>query len=138
MDKIFLETSFFIRYFTADDKKKFQDCVKLLETIENGRFRTYTSNIVIFEILFVLTKIYGFSKKEVLDAVEKVLDLRNLTLIETTKTKDAIKLFNKYNVKYPDCLIATQVPLKTKLISYDQDFQKIKTISSTEPSVLLA
>jgi len=138
VDKIFLETSFFIRYFTADDKKKFQDCVKLLETIENGRFRTYTSNIVIFEILFVLTKIYGFSKKEVLDAVEKVLDLRNLTLIETTKTKDAIKLFNKYNVKYPDCLIATQVPLKTKLISYDQDFQKIKTISSTEPSVLLA
>ena len=138
MDKIFLETSFFIRYFTADDKKKFQDCVKLLETIENGRFRTYTSNIVIFEILFVLTKIYGFSKKEVLDAVEKVLDLRNLTLIETTKTKDAIKLFNKYNVKNPDCLIATQVPLKTKLISYDQDFQKIKTISSTEPSVLLA
>ena len=51
VNKVFLETSFFIRFLTADDEEKFRDCLKLLETIENGKLRPYTSNVVIFEIL---------------------------------------------------------------------------------------
>lgn len=134
MDKVFLETSVFIRYFTADDAKKFKACLKLIEVIENGRFRSYTSNIVVFETIFVLTRIYGFSKKEVLEGIKRILGLRNLTLIETSNTKEAIKLFEKYSIKYPDCLIATQVPTGVKLVSYDTDFSKIKTVSTSTPA----
>jgi len=136
-DKVFLETSVIIRYLTADDEKKFKDCLRLLEIIEKGKIRPYTSNIVIFEILFVLTKIYGFAKKEVLGGIKKILGLRNITLVETTNTREAIKLFEKYNIKYPDCLIATQVPQGAKLVSYDADFSKIDAISSATPDRLL-
>lgn len=137
MDKIFLETSVFIRYFTADEPKKFKDCVKLLETIENGKLRPYTSNIVIFEILFVLTRLYRFSKEEVLDGIKKILGIRNLTLIEATNTKEALKLFEKYNIKYPDCLIATQVPAGVKLVSYDADFSRIGKLNIVTPAEFL-
>lgn len=137
MEKVFLETSVFIRYFTADDKKKFKDCSELLEIIERGKVRPYTSNIVLFEILFVLTRIYKFSKKEVLEEIEKLLDIRNLTLIDTTNSKEAIRLFKKYNVKYPDCLIATQVPKKTNLVTYDEEFNKIPTLSPATPEELV-
>ena len=137
VDKVFLETSIFIRYFTADDKRKFKDCVKLLEFIENGKFRPYTSNIVIFEILFVLTRLYGFAKKETLAGIKKILGIRNLTLIETTNTKEAIKIYEQLNVKFPDCLIATQVPAGAKLVSYDADFSKVDSISSVTPGQLL-
>ena len=134
MVKVFLETSFFIRYFTGDDQKKFQDCIRLLETIESGRLRPYTSNVVIFEILFVLTRIYQFSKKEVLEAVKKILALRNLTLVEKTNTKEAIKIFKKINIKYPDCLIATQIPKGARIITYDEDFDKIPQILTAKPA----
>ena len=138
MEKIFLETSIFIRYFTADDKKKFKDCFRLLEIIENeGKFRSYTSNIVILEILFVLTRVYKFSKKEVLNGIQKILRLRNITLVEKTDTKAALALFKKYNIKYADCLISTQIPKGTKLVSYDADFSKIKTLSPTTPEEFL-
>ena len=134
MDKVFLETSFFIRYFTGDDKRKFKDCVKLLEIVEDGKLRPYTSNIVIFEILFVLTRIYKFSKKEVFEATQKILTLRNLTLIEKTNTKEAIKIFRKFNVKYPDCLIAAQIPKGAKIVTYDRDFDKIPGVSASDPT----
>ncbi len=135
MEKIFLETSIFIRYFTADDEKKFKDCFHLLEIIEKeGKFRSYTSNIVILEILFVLTRVYKFSKKEVLGGIQKILSLRNLTLVEKTSTKAALGLYKKYNIKYADCLIATQVPKDTKLVSYDEEFLKIKTLAVTTPA----
>lgn len=130
VDKVFLETSVFIRYFTADDKKKFKDCVHLLEIIEKGgKIRPYVSNIVILEILFVLTRVYKFSKKEVLEGIQKILDLRNLTLIEKTNTREAIETFQRLNIKFPDCLIATQVPRSSKIVTYDEDFSKIKNLS---------
>lgn len=135
--KVFLETSVLIRFLTADDEKKFNDCVRLLEIIEKGNIRPYISNIVILEIIFVLTRLYKFSKKEVLESILKILNLRNLTLIEATNTKEAIKIFNKYNIKYPDCLIATQVPKNVKIVTYDEDFSKIKTLATTDPQEFL-
>jgi len=138
VEKIFLETSIFIRYFTADDKKKLKDCFRLLEIIENeGKFRSYTSNIVILEILFVLTRVYKFSKKEVLEGIQKILSLRNITLVEKTDTKVALALFKKYNIKYADCLISTQIPKGTKLVSYDEEFAKIKTLTVLTPKDIL-
>lgn len=138
MDKVFLETSVFIRYFTADDKKKFKDCVHLLELIEKGsKIRPYTSNIVILEILFVLTRIYKFSKKEILEAIQKILDLRNLTLIEKTSTREATATFQRLNIKFSDCLIATQVPKDTKIVTYDTDFSKIERIHLATPADFL-
>ena len=134
MDKLFLETSIFIRYFTEDDPRKFQDCVRLLEIIEKGKLRPYTSNIVVFEILFVLTGIYQFSKKDVIEAIKKILTLRNLALIEKTNTKRAIKLFEKYSIKFPDCLIATQIPEGVKIVTYDDDFKKIDGLTSIDPA----
>ena len=53
-----------------------RDCTKLLEIIENGKLRPYTSNIVIFEIIFVLNRIYKFSEKEVLGSIKKILGIR--------------------------------------------------------------
>jgi len=134
VDKLFLETSIFIRYFTEDDPRKFQDCVRLLEIIEKGKLRPYTSNIVVFEILFVLTRIYQFSKKDVIEAIKKILTLRNLALIEKTNTKRAIKLFEKYSIKFPDCLIATQIPQGVKIVTYDDDFKKIDGLTSIDPA----
>jgi len=134
VDKLFLETSIFIRYFTEDDPRKFQDCVRLLEIIEKGKLRPYTSNIVVFEILFVLTRIYQFSKKDVIEAIKKILTLRNLALIEKTNTKRAIKLFEKYSIKFPDCLISTQIPQGVKIVTYDDDFKKIDGLTSIDPA----
>lgn len=137
MNKVFLETSFFIKYLTADNETKFQDCVRLLELVEAGRIRPYTSNIVIFEVLFVLTRLYGFTKEESLDSVKKILDIRNLTLLENTNTKRAIKIFEQNNVKFPDCLITTQIPSGVKLVTYDTDFSKINSALTATPADFL-
>ena len=78
-----------------------------------------------------------FYRVSLMDSINKILAIRNLTLIETTNTKDALKIHEKYGVKYPDCLIATQVPQGAKLVTYDEDFSKIEGILSFKPSSLL-
>ena len=88
------------------------------------------------EILFILTRFYRFPQKKVLDAIKKILRLRNLTLIEKTDTPRALRMLAKYKVKYGDCLIATQIPKGVTLVSYDKDFDKLG-VGRKEPAELL-
>lgn len=63
--------------------------------------------------------------------------MRQLTLIETTNTKTALGLLKKYRIKYGDCLIATQVPPKAILVTYDEDFAKIPGLKSQKPDEII-
>lgn len=137
MSKAFIETSVFIRFLTKDHQQKYLDCVKFLELVSKGKIRPYTSNVVVMEIIFILMRQYKFDKKNILPAINKLLQIRNLTLVEKTNTKNALKIFQKYSIKYGDALIAAQVPKDIILISYDKDFKKIKRITSNTPGELI-
>lgn len=132
--KLFIDSNVFLRFLTRDDEPMYIDCKKFLELIKDGKLRPYISNIIILEIIFVLTKIYKFPKSKVLEDVKLLLRLRNLTLIEGTETKKALKLFKKHNIKYQDCLIASQIPETIRLVTYDKDFDKIKEIKRATPA----
>lgn len=137
MKKIFIETSVFICFLTRDDEKKYQECVKLFEKISRGKTLPYTSNTVIAEIIFILDRHYNFPKNKILTAIDKLLILRNLTLIEKTDTKQALRFFAKYNIKYGDALIAAQVPTPITLLTYDKDFIKIPSLATATPQSFL-
>lgn len=134
---IFIDTSIFIRYFTQDDLVRFADSKELFEAVERGFLLPYTSNIVILELNYVLTKIYKFRKQIVIPCIEKVLLLRNITLLEETNTKQAIIYFQHGKIKYADCLIATQIPENVTLVTYDSEFKRIPRLTIATPGEIL-
>lgn len=135
--KVFIDTSVFIRFLTKDDHQKFEQCSQFFELVEEGKIRPYTSNIVILEIQFVLIKVYNFSKAKVLTDIETLLNLRNLILLEKTNTRQALSIYKKHNIKYADCMIATQIPIATKLLTYDEEFSKIDNLTQATPKDFL-
>ena len=137
-NKIFLDTNIFLRFFINDNENKFLDCVKLFQKIKEGLITPYTSNVVFIEFLYTAIRFYKFSKKATLKAVDRILKMRNLTIIERTNTKKALEFFKLYNIKYGDCLIATQIPEKAILCSYDEDFIKIPHLKVKNPSQILS
>jgi len=136
--KVFIDTNIFIRFFTRDDNEMFEDCKKLLALAEEGKFRPYTSNIVILEILFILTKIYKIPSKYALADIEKLLSLRNLVLIEKTDTKKALEYFSMSNVKFADCLITAQQRKDFVLCTYDKDSKKIYNGNIKTPAEIIS
>lgn len=132
--KVFIDTNIFIRFFTHDLEEKVPECERLFELIRDGKARPYISSVVIIELIFILTKQYKFKKEVVLKAMEKVLRLRNMTIIESTKTSKALLLYKKYNISYTDCLIASQIPSGVKLVTYDTDFFKIPALKPITPA----
>ena len=73
---------------------------------------------------------------EVLDYIEAVRKMRGMTVMEKTDTKRAINLYRKYKIKLGDCFIVMQVPKGAILVTYDEDFKKIKEVSSQTPDAI--
>lgn len=138
MTQIFIDTNIFLRYLVDDRSLQHKESIALIEACESGKFRPYTSSVVISELIFVLTKLYKLPKKEVVVSLDKLLLIRNLTLIDKTNTPAALAFYRKFNVKFGDCLIASQIPAKAVLITYDKDFSKFKLEVSATPTEILS
>lgn len=137
MLKVFIDTNIAIRFLVQDDPLKAASCARLFGMIETGEIRAYTSSFVIAEFLFILIKQYKYPKIKVVNAAVNFLNLRNMTLIESGDTSLALKLYHQHSIKYGDCLIATQVPAKAILVTYDEDFAKIPGLKSQKPDEII-
>ena len=135
--KLFIDTNVWLRFIIGDDKNQLKACQKLFSLNEQGKFKLYTSTIVLMEIAHTLRSFYAVSKKEIVSDLRDILSTRNLTLIEKTNFLKALALFDKLKIKLVDCLIATQLPAKTVICTYDQEFRKIKTVTAFNPEEVL-
>lgn len=123
--KVFIETSVFIRFLTRDDEQKFQTVYALFSAIESGEVRAATSNVVLLEVIYVLSRVYGFPQTKVMAAVKTLQSMRSLQLVEKTNSTDALLLWEQTKLPYGDCLIATQLPKNALLATFDKDFKKV-------------
>ena len=135
MKKLFLDTNIWLR-FILEDNEQAKDCRELIAQVEAGKWRVYTSTIVMLEINYVLSSVYKIKRSEVLRDLEAILKTRNLTLIEKTDFNQALKFCRQFGVKLSDCLIAAQLPKKMILVSYDQDFKKLPITVKTPANLL--
>ncbi|MBU1110427.1 PIN domain-containing protein [Patescibacteria group bacterium] len=131
--KIFIDTNVWLRFLLADVKEQYQECVDFFIEAEAGRFRPYTSTIVLLEVHYVLTSLLKISQEKVLQDIECILETRNLTLIEKTDFRKALKVYRKTKIKFADCLIATQLPKEAVLCTFDKEFRKVKTLKTITP-----
>jgi len=135
--KIFIDTNIWLRFLVADNEPMFKDALKLIEALESGNFRSYTSTIVLLELNYTLRTFYKLPKRSVIEDIKKLTATRNISVIEKTNFKKALEYYVKYNIKLGDCIIASQLPVNTVLCSFDEDFQKIEGVSAMSPRELL-
>lgn len=136
MKKIFLDTNVWLR-FLLQDTEQAEKCVELIKAIELGKLNPYISAIVLLEVNYIFTFTYKRPAKEASQILRKILKTRNLTVIDKTNTNKAMSIYTKYRIKFTDCLIASQLPSKTTLVSFDRDFIKIPGIDAQTPRQVL-
>lgn len=135
---IFLDANILLRYLVADHRELFEDCRALIITIQKGSLQPYVSSIVLLEVAYVLSSVYGVSRSAIVKDIATILDLRGLVIAEETHFRDAFALHQKTGVKLSDCLIATQVPEGVTFCTYDRDFAKLPKLRVATPKDILA
>ena len=122
---VFIETSAFVRFLTRDDEIKYKLVRNLFAQVEAGTVKIITSNVVWFELIYVTSRVYKLPVVKLTPIISQLRETRSLTTIETTNTPVALALWQETKLPYGDCLIATQVPGRASIATFDADFKKL-------------
>lgn len=129
---LFIDASAYLSLLNPDDNNH-QHALDLIKKITQKKF--VTSQAVLGEVLTVGSM--RFDKEKTIKFVEKILNSKTLVILETSPlTTLAFKLFKKVeskNISWIDCYSQAIINSYhiTKVFTFDQDFAKLKNISTT-------
>ena len=134
----YIDANVILRYLTRDDPVKAQACYALLRRVESGDEDVTTSEVIIHEVLYVLTSRaqYGLSHEDAASRLRPVLALRGLKMPRKQVCRRALDLFASYpHLDFGDALaIAESEHLGiSEIISYDTDFDRVPGVQRVEP-----
>lgn len=122
------DTNVFLRYFLKDIVVQSDQAKLLLNQAKLGKVQLIIPQIVIFEIVFALSKLYGFSKEEVIEKVDVLLASDYLKIQDKESFQKAADIFQTNNISFPDSfLIAKAQEAEADLFTFDRDLNRINS-----------
>ncbi len=133
----FLDTNIILRYLTRDDPAKAQRCYALFQQLKRKQIRLVTSESVLAEVVYVLSSssLYNQPRENVRTLLLPIIGLPGLKISNRRVFLRALELYASTRMDFEDCLsIAHMERLKINtILSYDQDFDRVKGIQRREP-----
>jgi predicted nucleic-acid-binding protein len=131
-----IDTNVFLRVLVKEDESTFEASLNLLEAIKQKRCKAVIPGIVLSEIVWTLLSYYKFPKARVVSALQSILNLRGITVVDDYDYPLALELYQQNAVKYADACIAS-LPImqngQAQIVSYDYDFDKLN-LERLEPN----
>ncbi|MEM1548678.1 MAG: type II toxin-antitoxin system VapC family toxin [Thermoproteota archaeon] len=122
--------------YDTDSVREALRAKNLLRKVALGEIEAYASPVIWDEVAWVVRKVLGVGSS--LNQGRKLLSFPNLKILPVKRTTvlKAQDLMEKYELKPRDALHAA-IALENKIttiVSYDEDFDKLKEIKRVEPS----
>ncbi|MEM1312329.1 MAG: PIN domain-containing protein [Patescibacteria group bacterium] len=135
--KTFLaDTNIFIRFFTADDKRKAKSVLNTLKKVEAKKVELIITEAVFIEIIHILSskKLYSLPRNQVKKLILSILILDNIKMANKKFYLQALDYYESKNIDITDCILAvTSIQSNnTGVYSFDTDFDKIEDIARVE------
>ena len=107
MEKIFVDTNVFIRYFTNDVPELADKAEKLFKRAIDSKVFLVTNELVIAEIVWTLQSFYKVSKKDIKEMIEGIIGTENLFVENCSMVLNAMEYYTEGNVDFLDgCIIS--------------------------------
>jgi predicted nucleic acid-binding protein len=139
MEQYFLDTNIFLRHFLNDHPVYSPAARELLRAVEQGNVSAWTSDLVIAEIVFVLSnkQTYRLSPAQIRDLLLPVLSLPHLKLAHKKLYPRIFDLYVSLGIDYIDAYNAALVLAQKdkQIASFDRDFDKVLGITRKEPAL---
>jgi predicted nucleic-acid-binding protein len=122
-DRVVLDTSALIRFFTLDDENKAQKVKVLLESTRE----LVLIESVVLELVFTLLKVYKLQKSDVVEIIQFLASRPNMVI--TPELQKAMELYQNNNLSITDCLVIAHAE-GASVASFDKQLLKHPEILS--------
>lgn len=133
----FLDTNIILRHLLNDDPERSPACFALIRAIERGQFSAWTSELVIAELVFVLSsrQTYNLSRETVRDLLLPLINLTGLKIPRKRLYHRVFELYTGSPIDYIDAYHAALIESRRQqeLYSYDTDFDRVAGLRRLEP-----
>ena len=103
----FVDANVFVRLaVTTDNDRQLTQAKKLFEQTRASNLNLVTGPPVLFEIAWVLDRLYKITNNEILDFLEAILSFPNLKVLDKELVISAISLAREVNGTFADSYIA--------------------------------
>lgn len=137
MQGTFVDTNIFLRHLLNDIPDQSAATHRLFSAIEEGTLHTWTTPLVIAEIIFVLEnpKTHRVPRSTLREALVPLLALPNLKLEHKRLYPRVFGLYVAFPIDYVDAYHAALLEHEQhELFSFDHDFDTIPGLVRKEPS----
>jgi len=127
-----LDTNVLARYLTQDDPVQSAKTNQLIEqTVTDGN-SFFINQIVLCELVWVLTRAYNYPKSDVVQVIEKILLTRHFEIEDKNTVSQALNYYKTSRADFADCLIGLKNSNNgcDKTLSFDKAASSIDTFSS--------
>jgi predicted nucleic acid-binding protein len=130
-----IDTNIFLRHLLADHPIQSPLATAYLARVEQAELKVRTTEVVIFETVYTLQKLYKHPKAAIRDALVPLLELPGIILPTKKRLLDTFDFYVTFNLPFPDAyhvIVMKQLKL-TEIVSYDREFDRIAGITRIKP-----
>jgi len=121
-----------LRYWNGQD-----DAVRFLDKLKIGKTKYIVSAYVLSELEWVMRSFYKENKTDIVEFIESILGIDNIIIENKVNIEKSMRIFEQYNIKLIDSIIAESMNTDDEIVSYDHDFDKLPNIKRIEPKDLV-
>lgn len=100
-----VDTNVLVRYLTLDDEEQVARVDRLIHDAAEADEPLHIDGIVLCEAAWVLRSVYGRSREEVADALERVVETRQFAIEDRDSVRRALDSFRAAEGDFADYLI---------------------------------
>lgn len=120
------DTNVLIRYLLRDHLELSPKAKRLIEQAESDKYEVWVDEVVIAEVVWVLSTHYHQPKDQIVRPLLDLLNLKRLINPRKNLIKEALGLFTAKNLSYVDCwLLAVSKSKNLELATFDKALQKL-------------
>jgi predicted nucleic-acid-binding protein len=130
-----VDTNVLIRYLADEPSEQAERVGRFFEQIEDGVIEVWLEDVVLAEVVWVLSSVYHASRDEIVAGLLRLLGSPSIKVRDKPALRTTLTHFRDRNVDFVDALLAAQTVSDggTDIYSFDRDFDKLPGINRIEP-----
>lgn len=130
-----VDTNVLVRFFTKQPIEQAEKARSLIAAADSGQIKLIILPIIVAETIFTLQSFYKMDIKDIGASLKAFLQSYGIEVVEKDILLDALNDYENGKLGFVDAYIAASAAAnQISIASFDQDFDKIKTIHRHHPN----